>query len=286
MPWPSGPVVVSMPDAKPYSGWPAVLEPSCRKRFELVDRHVRVAGQIEAGIEQHRAVASRQDETVAVGPLRVQRIEFQVSREQHGGDVGAAHRQAWVAGIRLLDRVHGKEAYGVRHPVMLVARGHGSSVGGFDSWEQESCRDTYQARLWCQQNEALTKLLRLSRPALDEVDEGPQRRRHVAAAGIVEERPGEGRQPVFENAFERPALQMRRKKILEGRDKAEPGDRRGNLQFDRIADQRPCGDDPDDLAVLLEFPGRCDTPLAKRWRMQRHGRARRADGCGLPRAAR
>ena len=25
MPWPSGPVVVSMPAAWPYSGWPAVL---------------------------------------------------------------------------------------------------------------------------------------------------------------------------------------------------------------------------------------------------------------------
>ncbi|MNL24183.1 hypothetical protein D3C87_1456070 [compost metagenome] len=30
-PWPSGPVVVSMPVAWPNSGWPAVLEPSWRK---------------------------------------------------------------------------------------------------------------------------------------------------------------------------------------------------------------------------------------------------------------
>ncbi len=32
-PWPSGPVVVSMPAAWPYSGWPAVFEPSWRNRF-------------------------------------------------------------------------------------------------------------------------------------------------------------------------------------------------------------------------------------------------------------
>ena len=39
-PWPSGPVVVSMPAAWPYSGWPAVLEPSCRKLFQVLDGHV------------------------------------------------------------------------------------------------------------------------------------------------------------------------------------------------------------------------------------------------------
>ena len=37
--------------------------------LELVDRHVRVAGQMEQRVEQHRAVARRQDEAVAVGPM-------------------------------------------------------------------------------------------------------------------------------------------------------------------------------------------------------------------------
>ena len=31
IPWPSGPVVVSIPGAWPYSGWPAHGEPSWRK---------------------------------------------------------------------------------------------------------------------------------------------------------------------------------------------------------------------------------------------------------------
>jgi hypothetical protein len=33
MPCPSGPVVVSIPLAWPYSGWPAVIDPNWRKFF-------------------------------------------------------------------------------------------------------------------------------------------------------------------------------------------------------------------------------------------------------------
>ncbi len=32
IPWPRGPVVVSIPGAMPYSGWPAHFEPTLRKR--------------------------------------------------------------------------------------------------------------------------------------------------------------------------------------------------------------------------------------------------------------
>ena len=101
--------------------------------LDLVDGHVLVAGQVEARVEQHRTVAGGQHETVAVRPFRVLRIVFQIAGEQDRGDVGAAHGQAGVARIRLLDGVHGKEADGVGHPVMLVARGHGSSVFGLKS---------------------------------------------------------------------------------------------------------------------------------------------------------
>ena len=43
--------------------------------LQLLDRHVRVAGQIEQRVEQHRAVAGREHEAVAVGPLRLLGIE-------------------------------------------------------------------------------------------------------------------------------------------------------------------------------------------------------------------
>ena len=96
--------------------------------LDLVERDVGIAGEIEQRIEQHRAMAGRQHEAVAIRPLRIRRVVFQEAREQHGGDVGRAHRQAGMARIRLLDRVHGKEANGVGHPVMFFALGHGRSL--------------------------------------------------------------------------------------------------------------------------------------------------------------
>ena len=61
---------------------------------DFLQRHVGMAGQVQHGIEQHRAVPGRQDEAVAVGPGGVARVVFQMPIEQHGGDVGHAHRHA------------------------------------------------------------------------------------------------------------------------------------------------------------------------------------------------
>ncbi len=81
--------------------------------LDLIERHLRISGQIKQRVEQHRAVAGREHEAVAVGPGRIGRIEFQELREQDSGDVGGAHRQAGMAGFRLLDRVHRQRADGV-----------------------------------------------------------------------------------------------------------------------------------------------------------------------------
>ncbi len=97
------------------------VRPELAEALDLVERHRLVAGEIEQRIEQHRAVAGREHEAVAVGPLRVGRIEFQELREQDGRDVGRAHRQAGMAGLRLLDRVHRERTDGVRHAVVLGA---------------------------------------------------------------------------------------------------------------------------------------------------------------------
>ncbi len=42
---------------------------------QLVERHVRIAGEVEQRIEQHRAVAGREHEPVAVGPIRMLRVD-------------------------------------------------------------------------------------------------------------------------------------------------------------------------------------------------------------------
>ena len=83
--------------------------------LDLVERHRRIAGEIEQRVDQHRAVAGREHEAVAVGPGRIGRIEFQEAREQDGGHVGGAHGQAGMAGFRLLDSVHRQRADGVGH---------------------------------------------------------------------------------------------------------------------------------------------------------------------------
>ncbi len=80
---------------------------------DLLQRHVRVAGQVETGVQQHRAVTGRQHEAVAVGPVRVLRVVAHHLREEEVADRRHAHRHAGVAVAGVLDRVHRERADGV-----------------------------------------------------------------------------------------------------------------------------------------------------------------------------
>ena len=77
--------------------------------LQVVDRQI-VAGQVQQGVDQHRAVAVGEHEAVAVGPLGVGRVVAQVVVPQHLGDLGHAHGRARVAGVGLLHGVHGQGA--------------------------------------------------------------------------------------------------------------------------------------------------------------------------------
>ena len=94
--------------------------------LELGHRQV-VAGQVQQRVQQHRAVAVGQHEAIAVGPARLRRIVAQEVVPQHLGDVGHAHRHAGVAGIGLLDGIHGQRTDGVRE--FGTAR-HAGNPGG------------------------------------------------------------------------------------------------------------------------------------------------------------
>ncbi len=83
--------------------------------FDVVDSDRPVARQIKQRVEQHRPVAGRQYEPVAIRPVRVGGIVFQELREQYRGDVRHAHRHAGMTRLGLLDRIHGQGADGVRH---------------------------------------------------------------------------------------------------------------------------------------------------------------------------
>ena len=102
---------------------PAVLGMACRLRVELAERLDVVEGhrlspedlvvgidglhpgQIEQGVEEHRRVAGREHEAVAVGPDRVLGIEAQEALPEGVGGGREGHRSPGVAGVRLLDRV-------------------------------------------------------------------------------------------------------------------------------------------------------------------------------------
>ena len=67
-------------------------------------------GQVEQRVEQHRGVADRQHEAIAVGPARIARIGAEEILPQRVADRRQRHRRAGMARIRLLDRVHRQRA--------------------------------------------------------------------------------------------------------------------------------------------------------------------------------
>ena len=91
-------------------------------------------GQVQQRIEQHRGVAGRQHEAVAVGPQRIGRVVAQKLLPQRIGDRRDPHRRAGMAGLRLLHGVDGQRADGVdAQPVdvlMRIGRGTGARMGG------------------------------------------------------------------------------------------------------------------------------------------------------------
>src|SRR3546814_1654624 len=55
-----------------------------------------IAGQIQQGVQQHRAMAGRQHEAVAVGPGRVLRVEFQERSEEHTSELQSLMRISYA----------------------------------------------------------------------------------------------------------------------------------------------------------------------------------------------
>ncbi len=125
-PWPSGPVVASTPEVRPYSGWPGVIEPHWRKALSSSRR--RRSRQVEHRVQEHRRVTGRQDEAVAVGPARVPRRVAEVAGPQGVRHRRGAHRCAGVPGVRLLDAIDREGPDGVDRELIEAVRGEGHSL--------------------------------------------------------------------------------------------------------------------------------------------------------------
>ena len=70
-PCPSGPVVASTPGEQEILRMAGAGAAELAEVLDVVDRRPLVAGQVQQRVDQHRAVAGREDEAVAVGPVRV-----------------------------------------------------------------------------------------------------------------------------------------------------------------------------------------------------------------------
>ena len=97
--------------------------------LELIQRQI-VAGQMKQAVDQHGAVAAGQHEPVAVEPLGISRVVAQEARPQHVGDRRHAHRHAGVAGVGLLDAVHGQAADDVGAKLIKLVVGRRNRVRG------------------------------------------------------------------------------------------------------------------------------------------------------------
>ena len=104
--------------------------------LQLVHRHVGIAGEVEQRVEQHRRVAGREHEAVAVLPVRIRRIVVEELGPDDERDVGHPHRRAGVPRLRFFDGVDREEANGVDAKLFeLVLRPYLRFVallGGFD----------------------------------------------------------------------------------------------------------------------------------------------------------
>ncbi len=112
------------------AGTAAVQLPERLDRFERDGRLAQAlvvlayspnAGQMQQRIKEHRGVARGEDESVAVGPDRVQRVESQHVLPQVVSDRGHRHGRSRVARACSLDRVDGERADRVdRHLIERV----------------------------------------------------------------------------------------------------------------------------------------------------------------------
>ena len=88
--------------------------------LQLIDGE-RIARQVQQRVQQHRAVAVREHEAVAVPPFRIAGVVLEHVAPQHFGNVGHAHGRAGMSRIRGLYGIHGERANGI---------GQGAAGGG------------------------------------------------------------------------------------------------------------------------------------------------------------
>ncbi len=93
--------------------------------FDVIDRKI-VTGQVEQAVNQHGAVTIRQDETVAIHPVRVGWIMYHEIIPQYFGDICHTHWRTRVARFSLLYSIHAQCTDCIRQ---FSTRGHSFTPG-------------------------------------------------------------------------------------------------------------------------------------------------------------
>ena len=123
------------------AGRQAVLRVAGRLRAELAEllqlvHRQLVAEEVQQPVDEHRRVAVREDEAIAIGPLRVRRVEAEELRPEDVRHLRASEGRAGMAALRLLHAVDGEHLERENRPFVGALRGGdgGSSRhGGFVS---------------------------------------------------------------------------------------------------------------------------------------------------------
>lgn len=99
---------------------------------DVVHRRLRIATEVQQRVDEHRAMARRQHEAVAIRPARRARIELQMIAEQHRRHIGHAHRHPRMPAVGRLNRIHrqrpdriGKLLFGDGHEDEAFISGNG-----------------------------------------------------------------------------------------------------------------------------------------------------------------
>jgi hypothetical protein len=99
-----------------------VGEPNSRNRWISSMEKVRVAREVQQGIQQHGAVPVGQHHAVAVPPGGLSRVELEVPRVKRSGNFGHAQRHALMPFLGTGDRIDGQKSDGMcqRLPGLLT----------------------------------------------------------------------------------------------------------------------------------------------------------------------
>ena len=96
--------------------------------LKIFQAHI-IAGEVKQAIEEHGGMASGEHESVPVGPIRVGRIVPHDAGPENVPGRGQPHRGAGMAGVGLLDGIHGQGSDGVHGLLIDVQKFAGRHLG-------------------------------------------------------------------------------------------------------------------------------------------------------------